>query len=316
MRTKFRYPALAAAAMFGATLLLPIMAPAFADGVPPGAGAPTPQPAASLVPPGSAGAAMGGAKNQTSDSVAGAGVAAAEPARNEFIPNFGVLGMDVSGWQATVGSDGKRIDNVDWQAEWKRGVRFSYVKATEGNYFISDTFKSQAASSKKTGMLTGAYHFAIPSRSPSLVSDATAQANYFIANGGAWKPDGKTLPPMLDIEYNPYPSLGDACFNMAGAPMISWIKTFSTAVAAKTGRLPVIYTTTDWWTKCTGNSPLFGNQPLFIARWNNTDPGVLPAGWSRYSIWQYSSTGPTAGDSDVWNGDLNSLRRFALWGAR
>ncbi|MEQ7735135.1 LGFP repeat-containing protein, partial [Escherichia coli] len=33
--------------------------------------------------------------------------------------------------------------------------------------------------------------------------------------------------------------------------------------------------------------------------------------WSTFSIWQYSSTGPFAGDSNVWNGDFSSLQRFA-----
>jgi hypothetical protein len=33
--------------------------------------------------------------------------------------------------------------------------------------------------------------------------------------------------------------------------------------------------------------------------------------WSTYSIWQYSSTGPFAGDSNVWNGDSKQLQAFA-----
>lgn len=42
---------------------------------------------------------------------------------------------------------------------------------------------------------------------------------------------------------------------------------------------PVIYSTTDWWTTCTGNSAAFaGNSPLWIARYAST-VGTLPAGW-------------------------------------
>ena len=49
------------------------------------------------------------------------------------------------------------------------------------------------------GVIRGAYHFAIPNN-----STGTAQADYFIAHGGGWSADGKTLPGALDIEYNPY----------------------------------------------------------------------------------------------------------------
>ena len=42
----------------------------------------------------------------------------------------------------------------------------------------------------------------------------------------------------------------------------------------------MIYTTTSWWTTCTGNSASFGqNNPLWIARWASS-VGTLPSGWS------------------------------------
>lgn len=41
----------------------------------------------------------------------------------------------------------------------------------------------------------------------------------------------------------------------------------------------VIYTTTDWWKSCTGNSAAFAdNNPLWIARYASS-VGDLPAGW-------------------------------------
>lgn len=41
----------------------------------------------------------------------------------------------------------------------------------------------------------GAYHFAHPN-----VSTGAVQANYFLANGGRWTPDGLTLPGAIDLE--------------------------------------------------------------------------------------------------------------------
>lgn len=60
--------------------------------------------------------------------------------------------------------------------------------------------------------------------------------------------------------------------------MVNWIKDFSNTYKTKTGRYPVIYTTTDWWTQCTGNNGSFGNDnPLWIARYASSI-GTLPAG--------------------------------------
>src|SRR5262249_53114715 len=101
----------------------------------------------------------------------------------------GVRGMDVSGWQG----------NVNWSAAWRSGTRFAYVKATEGTGYTNPYFVQQYNGSYNAGMIRGAYHFA----RPNLSSGAT-QADYFVGHGGGWSRDGKTLPPMLDIEYNPH----------------------------------------------------------------------------------------------------------------
>ena len=211
----------------------------------------------------------------------------------------GVPGLDVSGWQ----------ENVDWNAVWAQGARFAYVKSTEGLTYRSGQFAQQYAGSYNVGMVRGAYHFARPD-----VSSGTAQADYFVANGGGWVGDSRTLPPLLDIEYNPY---GETCYGMAGAAMVSWIAEFSARVQALTGARPAIYTTTDWWSRCTANSPAFGLNPHFIARYPAnlaSGAGTLPASWGSYTFWQYSSTGPFPGDSDVFNGSEATLRQLALTG--
>ena len=195
---------------------------------------------------------------------------------------------------------------MNWSAVWNQGARFAYAKATEATSYKNPLFSSQYGGAASVGMVRGAYHFAIPN-----VSSGATQANYFVDNGGGWSADGNTLPPLLDIEYNPYPSLGDTCYSMSANQMVAWIRDFSSTVAARTGRLPMIYTTTDWWRTCTGNSPAFANQPLHIAAYNTTGAGALPNGWSNYTLWQYSSTGPFPGDSNVYNGSLQQLRDFA-----
>ena len=223
----------------------------------------------------------------------------ASPLATTWMPS-GIQGMDVSSHQ----------QNVDWGQAWRQGSRFAYVKATEGTYYKNPYYNQQYNGSGNVGMVRGAYHFAIPS-----VGSAVAEANYFVNNGGGWSADGRTLPPLLDIEYNPYPQLGNTCYNMSPAQMISWIRDFSNTIQSRTGRVPMIYTTTDWWRTCTGNSSAFANHPLHIASYNQSGAGALPNGWPAYKVWQYSSTGPFAGDSNVFNGSAADLDRFVRSGS-
>src|ERR1700683_3209078 len=93
-----------------------------------------------------------------------------------------VVGLDVSGYQ----------ENVDWTQARDDGATFAYVKATEGTYYSDTTyFPEQYDGSYDAGLVRGAYHFAIADN-----STGAAQADYFVANGGGWSGDGRTLPGM------------------------------------------------------------------------------------------------------------------------
>lgn len=226
-----------------------------------------------------------------------------------WMPTFGVQGLDVSGHQPS----------IDWQQQWNMGARFAYVKASEGNYYTNPSYSSQYQGSRNVGMIRGAYHFAIPNW-----SSGADQARYFVQNGGGWTADGYTMPPVLDFEFNPYEGrtingfyFGNTCYGMSSEQLGSWVRDFGNTVLSMTGRLPVIYTNTNWWNQCLGNPAGFGEYPLWVAAYpgsptNNAGP-VPSASWSTYSIWQYSSTGPFAGDSNVWNGDYSGLQSFARY---
>ena len=224
-----------------------------------------------------------------------------------WMPTFGVQGLDVSGHQPS----------VDWQQQWNMGARFAYVKASEGNYYTNPSYSSQYQGSRNVGMIRGAYHFAIPNW-----SSGADQARYFVQNGGGWTADGYTMPPVLDFEFNPYEGrtingfyFGNTCYGMSPAQLGSWVRDFGNTMLSLTGRLPVIYTNTSWWNQCLGNPAGFGDYPLWVAAYPSSptnNAGAVPtASWSTYSIWQYSSTGPFAGDSNVWNGDYSQLKAFA-----
>ncbi|CAM5451731.1 Lysozyme OS=Streptomyces antimycoticus OX=68175 GN=SANT12839_063410 PE=3 SV=1 [Streptomyces antimycoticus] len=204
-----------------------------------------------------------------------------------------VEGVDVSSHQG----------NVNWSTLWSSGVRFAYVKATEGTSYTNPYFAQQYNGSFNVGMIRGAYHFALPNN-----SSGAAQADYFVDHGGGWSKDGKTLPGALDMEYNPY---GATCYGLSASAMVNWIKSFNSTYKARTGRDPVIYTSTSWWKSCTGNSAAFGGvNPLWIPRYGSS-VGELPAGWGFHTIWQYTSSGPTVGDHNKFNGAMDRLQALA-----
>ncbi|GAA1241788.1 lysozyme [Prauserella halophila] len=202
-----------------------------------------------------------------------------------------VAGIDVASHQS----------NVDWDYWWGQGKRFAYVKATEATSYTNPYFAQQYIGSYDIGMIRGAYHFAVPNS-----SSGRAQANYFVDNGGGWSGDGKTLPGALDMEYNPYGS--DPCYGMNQAQMGSWIRDFHDTYRSRTGRSPVIYTSTSWWNKCVGWAQTFGDTvPLWVARYSDS-VGRLPNGWGYHTFWQYTSS-PL--DQNSFNGTYDRLQALA-----
>ncbi|MFE3502529.1 lysozyme [Kitasatospora sp. NPDC059146] len=203
-------------------------------------------------------------------------------------------GLDVASYQG----------NVDWSTAAANGAQFAYVKATEGTSYTNPYFAQQYNGSYNAGLIRGAYHFALPNN-----SSGSAQANWFVDHGGGWSADGATLPPALDIEYNPY---GASCYGLGQSAMVSWIRDFSTTVRNRTGRYPTLYTTTNWWASCTGNYGGFGaTNPLWIARYSST-AGTLPNGWGYQTFWQYADSGTFPGDQDLFNGAADRLSALAL----
>ncbi|MGW2640136.1 GH25 family lysozyme [Streptomyces sp. NPDC001348] len=207
-----------------------------------------------------------------------------------------VRGLDVSGYQ----------ENVDWSSVAADGASFAYVKATEGTSYVSSQFNQQYDGSAAAGLIRGAYHFARPDK-----SSGSAQADYFIDHGGAWRPDGKTLPGVVDVE--PSPNV-PTCYGLGPATMVDWIASFDHEYLSRTGRHPVINTNMSWWSQCTGNSSAFGaTNLLWIGSYTGTAQ-PLPSGWSTYAVWQTSDSGTFPGDQDLFNGTQQNLRDFAADG--
>ncbi|KAK1139439.1 hypothetical protein N8T08_000802 [Aspergillus melleus] len=222
------------------------------------------------------------------------GLAQASPSPKLVTRADTVQGFDISNHQSS----------VDFAAAYKDGARFVYIKASEGTGFKDALFSSHYQGATEAKLLRGGYHFALPNK-----SSASEQVKFFIAKGGGWTKDGITLPGMLDIEYNPY---GATCYGLTHSAMVAWVKEFVETYHDEVGVYPLLYTTLDWWTQCTGNAAGFGDKtPLVLAAYSSSAPSNIPGDWPTYTIWQNSDSYKYGGDSDIFNGSEEQLLKIA-----
>jgi GH25 family lysozyme M1 (1,4-beta-N-acetylmuramidase) len=191
-------------------------------------------------------------------------------------------GLDVSSGQHPNGAA------INWNGVALAGYKFAFIKVSEGSYYVNPYYASDAAGAQAAGMLVAPYEFAIPN-----YSGGTLQADYAL-DSAQYAPDGQMLAPILDIEGDPYdgaPPAGDGtneCYGLTRAQMVAWIGAFTTEVRRRTGQSPAIYTSTQFWDLCTGDSAAFTSDPLWLVAQGST-PSTPPAAWTNWTYWQYTS---------------------------
>ncbi|KAF7561812.1 hypothetical protein G7046_g2355 [Stylonectria norvegica] len=206
-----------------------------------------------------------------------------------------VQGFDISDADSSAG--------VDFRAARDAGARFVIIQATNGTRNRDPSFGRYTIRAAAAHLIHGAYHVAQPD-----MSTGQFQAAVFLTLGGGWIGNGKTLPGVVGLVDNPNKA---SCYGLSPDRMVAWISQFVDFYHRKARRYPMIYTTNTWWRACTGNSQSFAKtSPLFIAGYNGTI-GVLPGGWTNYTIWQNSRTYSYGGNSDVFRGSKRQLQRLA-----
>jgi GH25 family lysozyme M1 (1,4-beta-N-acetylmuramidase) len=199
---------------------------------------------------------------------------------------------------------------IDWRKVAKRRYRFAFIKVSEGSYYVNRYYAHDSAAAQAAGMFVAPYAFAIPN-----YSTGTRQADYAIDASG-YAPDGNMLAPVLDIEYDPYAGrdgtrAGSWCYGLRPARMVAWIAAFVAEIVRRTGQLPIIYTTAQWWNRCTRGSQKFSSDPLWVAGNNAADTAPeLPAAWRSWAFWQYTYQARVPGISVPT--DASFLSRSAL----
>ncbi|HTR51676.1 MAG TPA: GH25 family lysozyme [Kofleriaceae bacterium] len=199
-----------------------------------------------------------------------------------------VTGIDVSYYQGT----------IDWSAVAGSGMKYAFVRVSDGTGFPDPQFDSYWAGSRAAGIYHGAYQFFEPAQDP------IAQADLVLAKiGGTLAPDD--LPPVLDVEVSG---------GLGGAAVAANVKTWVDHVAAAIGRPPIIYTGKYFWEDNVADADESAS-PLWHAQYTSASCPDIADAWSGWAFWQYTSTGTVAGigsdmDIDRWNGDEASLQAF------
>ena len=204
-----------------------------------------------------------------------------------------IQGIDVSYWQG----------DIDWEATRQAGVRFAFIKATEGGDHLDPKFLENWYAAKRAGVARGAYHFIYWCR------PANEQALWFILNVPA---DSDALPPVLDLEWN---SASKTCPGKVDRELaLKKIKILLDAMQAHTGKRPIIYT-----------DPKFHREVLegeftdyhFWLRSVAAEPDAVYRERS-WSFWQFTTTGSVPGvagrvDRNSFNGTRSDWERVLKW---
>jgi lysozyme len=172
-------------------------------------------------------------------------------------------GIDVSHFQGEIG----------WRAVAAAGVRFAFIKATEGLDDVDPRFAQNWQLSRAAGLVRGAYHFLHPNL------DATQQAEHFLS---VVTLDDDALPPALDVEVTD---------GVDPATLVAAIQTWLGTVEAALGCKPVVYTDPSFWRQNVGAD--LSAYPLWLACYA-ARPDV-PASWQRWTFWQHSESGSVEG---------------------
>jgi lysozyme len=192
-----------------------------------------------------------------------------------------VRGVDVSHY------DGR----VNWPKLAADGIRFVFIKATEG-LKIDHNFANNWAEAGQAGLVRGAYHFF---RSDV---DPTEQAQFFLNTVDLQPGD---LPAALDLEAAPREGLANPADLEFG--MVKWLAT----VEAKLGRKPIFYGHKLVKEFYPGLSAL-SRYPLWTSQYNSTSESPnFPKNWNVWTFWQWSDGRTTDADSlkmdrDFFNG--------------
>jgi lysozyme len=205
--------------------------------------------------------------------------------------DYPVHGIDVSKFQG----------DIDWNAVAGSGVKFAWIKATEGGDNIDARFQANWTGAKAAGVPHGAYHFVYWCR-PPMEEMANFEQNAPV--------EDDALPPVLDVEATP---TSKTCHrHLTQEAAVAEMRVMLQEMERHYGKQPIIYTTVDFYEAILSDGAL-SDYPIWV-RSTKYHPAVK-YGSRAWAFWQYQSDGQTPGingnvDRDVFYGTKEQWDAF------
>jgi lysozyme len=205
--------------------------------------------------------------------------------------DYPIHGIDVSKFQG----------DIDWSKVADSGVKFAWIKATEGGDNADDRFQANWTGAKAAGIPHGAYHFVYWCRPPLEE----------IGNFEQHAPvEDDALPPVLDVEATPTSPTCHRHLTQDGA--IADMKVMLEEMERHYGKRPIIYTTLDFYEAILSDGALT-DYPIWV-RSTKYHPAVK-YGSRAWRFWQYQSDGWIPGirgkvDQDAFYGTRDQWEAF------
>jgi lysozyme len=205
--------------------------------------------------------------------------------------DYPIHGIDVSKFQG----------DIDWNAVANSGVKFAWIKATEGGDRADARFQANWEGAKAAGIPHGAYHFVYWCRPP------LEEINYFEQNAPV---EDDALPPVLDAEATP---TSPTCRrHVAQDEAIADMQVMLQEMERHYRKRPIIYTTLDFYEANLSNGALM-DYPIWV-RSTKHHPAVK-YGSRAWHFWQYQSDGRVPGiggdvDKDAFYGTKEQWDAF------
>jgi lysozyme len=152
---------------------------------------------------------------------------------------FPVRGIDVSHHQG----------RIEWNHLPAQGIRFAYLKASEGADWSDPLFAKNLAAAPSDDFLLGAYHYF------TFCASGSAQAANFIRNVPLARQ--LKLPPAVDVEY-----VGNCAARPSREAFARELRTFLLKIEARYHVTPVLYTTKNFYTDYLSGDD-FATYPLW-----------------------------------------------------
>lgn len=181
--------------------------------------------------------------------------------------DYAVHGIDVSKYQGL----------IDWDRVRGAGVRFAWIKASEGGDHMDERFIENWQNSKAAGVKRGPYHFVYwcrPWQEEIAFFERVAPV------------ESDALPPVLDVEATP---TSKTCKRtLYRDEVVSEMRQMLAEMERHFGKKPVIYTTVDFYAGILQGHAL-EDYPIWV-RSTKYFPSVK-YGDRRWHFWQYQSDG-------------------------